>query len=747
MIRKIAIVLLVLVMFSFVSPVIVNVVYAADVGGWFNESFKGFDPNEYEDEDGKKLGWFESQIANTMYKVLCSVMEHLRLEPLETLIFRRPMKASSGVEDEDYKPSFFLAYGSSPEIGGIFYKNEWDNIIKPSHDFFKTAAFILLTISVIIGGLNMALKSGNPTERAQTKDMFMNWVITAFILTAMLMLVLFVFDLNSAVVVGVEDLVSERYGEMGLPGTELVRDDDGKDFPEFRPHEDKKYVIKNETFNVVENLEYHWTVKIVESGGGEIETFKGHVEGKNKIKFEWDGKLNGKKAKPGLYKYQLSATYWYSAGGGTSISRTEKDPEGYVYVVDKKGNRGDPVVITPTTKIANSLITGGSWFFTFLVYSGFIVLTIYFNILYLLRKFIIMALLIIGPLIVLAWGKGKQMSFYLWLSEMISNIFMQSAHALVFALYLMVTAIVKEGFMGSPFGKLLMLIMLVPVGMLLRQLITGWFGLLGIDEEKTAGVLMGGALGSIAAVGKMAVGAVKGGGQAVAGAVVGGLAGGPAGAAIGGVAGGLTGAPEMLGGFASAGGGVAEAAGAHGVSGRLDQLGASAGFGISSIGSAAKSIYGGVADVQQGEGGAGGGSIGRSPSNIPSIAGQENARIIAYDENTITLGRQGASPITVPASSYTGDPGAIGVGQDVRFETLPGDDGGSAMVTPVGYGTFHREGNDGYGYVETGGGVQYYVSSDNCPLNELPRDGQRVTFDIMKPDDSFVPIASNVRFV
>ena len=105
----------------------------------------------------------------------------------------------------------------------------------------------------------------------------------------------------------------------------------------------------------------------------------------------------------------------------------------------------------------------------------------------------------------------------------------------------------------------------------------------------------------------MAVGAVKGGGQAVAGAV-GWACRWPAGAAIGGVAGGLTGAPECWW-ICFCGRWCCWAAVPHRVSGRLDQLGASAGFGISSIGSAAKSIYGGVADVQQGEGGAGGGSM------------------------------------------------------------------------------------------------------------------------------------------
>ena len=44
------------------------------------------------------------------------------------------------------------------------------------------------------------------------------------------------------------------------------------------------------------------------------------------------------------------------------------------------------------------------------------------------------------------------------------------------------------GFISSPFAKLLMLLMLVPVGSLLRQLITGWFGLLGLEEERTAGM-------------------------------------------------------------------------------------------------------------------------------------------------------------------------------------------------------------------------------------------------------------------
>ena len=94
----------------------------------------------------------------------------------------------------------------------------------------------------------------------------------------------------------------------------------------------------------------------------------------------------------------------------------------------------------PTLKLAESLTTG-SWFFTFLSFAGFIVLTVFFNVLYLLRKFIISILLVVGPLVVLAWGRGRQMSLYLWLSELASNIFMQAAHAIAFALYLLLVTI------------------------------------------------------------------------------------------------------------------------------------------------------------------------------------------------------------------------------------------------------------------------------------------------------------------
>jgi len=301
---------LAIAMVLIVCPFMAGVAYAGGARGddWeelYGDWFDNFNPERFRDEDGKSLTWFEKTVARGMYSLLKAVVKGLNLEPIEAVVFKRPVGG-------EYPEPLFRPYGGFPEVGGVYYASEWENVIKPAHGFFKNVSFSILLISVLLGGVSIALKSGNPIERARVKEMFFNWIVTAVMIGAMLTLTVIAFDLNSRLVVAVEGIIRQSLNIQG-----------------------------------------------------------------------------------GSY---------------------------------------------PTLKLAESLTTG-SWFFTFLSFAGFIVLTVFFNVLYLLRKLIISILLVVGPLVVLAWGRGRQMSLYLWLSELVSNIFMQAAHAIAFALYLLLVTI------------------------------------------------------------------------------------------------------------------------------------------------------------------------------------------------------------------------------------------------------------------------------------------------------------------
>ncbi len=285
------------------------------------------------------------------------------------------------------------------------------------------------------------------------------------------------------------------------------------------------------------------------------------------------------------------------------------------------------------------------------------------------------------------------------------------------------------GFISSPFAKLLMLLMLVPVGSLLRQLITGWFGLLGLEEERTAGRMLGSVIGGFASIGRIIKGMGKGGAGAVVGGVAGFAVGGPWGAAAGALAGGASGAPDVLGGFTEAGGVAGASVQNFGIGGALGGIGSSAGSVLSSGGTVATRLM---------PAGAQGGDIGPQSGDVGTV--------VSYSGNQMVIDRPGASPVTVPVSSYTGDDGSPAIGQTVRIETAASELGSTYVseVVPIGFGTYKDLGNDAFGVVEMGNGSDIYVHRDNCPGGRLPVDGQQVTFDYQF--GGWLPEAVNVQY-
>ena len=63
-----------------------------------------------------------------------------------------------------------------------------------------------------------------------------------------------------------------------------------------------------------------------------------------------------------------------------------------------------------------------------------ILFTLYFNIVYIIRHWVIIAVLAATPIIIWIWILSQERNvIYLWFAELVQTIFIQSAHALTFA--------------------------------------------------------------------------------------------------------------------------------------------------------------------------------------------------------------------------------------------------------------------------------------------------------------------------
>jgi len=138
----------------------------------------------------------------------------------------------------------------------------------------------------------------------------------------------------------------------------------------------------------------------------------------------------------------------------------------------------------------------------------FILATIILNIQYLLRKFAITVLFVVAPLVACLWlSKSRRATFFVWLAELASQVFLQSAHALVFLLFwtLYFAGRESQSIFGVWWAPIVMIFALTPIANLLRKLITSLFGVrFQPNEEKEATVF------GLAGFGQMATLAVAG---------------------------------------------------------------------------------------------------------------------------------------------------------------------------------------------------------------------------------------------
>ncbi len=166
-----------------------------------------------------------------------------------------------------------------------------------------------------------------------------------------------------------------------------------------------------------------------------------------------------------------------------------------------------------SANIGNSLeieydkVYGNSLLAFAIVKLGLLGLTIYFNILYMVRKLVIVSLVVFTPIMSWIWAISRSTQVVgIWAGEISSNIFMQSAHAFVLVIYLSIIQAFnsKTGF-NLWWAQIVCMISLIAVSSMLRQILLGFSRFFGVNEEQTAGLAMGSllGLGGLVGVGKM----------------------------------------------------------------------------------------------------------------------------------------------------------------------------------------------------------------------------------------------------
>lgn len=146
-----------------------------------------------------------------------------------------------------------------------------------------------------------------------------------------------------------------------------------------------------------------------------------------------------------------------------------------------------------------------------LAYAG---IGLYLNFVFMLRKYALIVIFVFTPIMVWMWAINKNVNAaMIWMGEIISNAFLQSAYALVFLVFLTFTA------SSNWLSALIWAIAVIPLGEMIRNSVQGLFTRMsGFDEAGTAGRVMGFlGLGSVMGAGKLASATAGGGSKSLSG--------------------------------------------------------------------------------------------------------------------------------------------------------------------------------------------------------------------------------------
>lgn len=153
-----------------------------------------------------------------------------------------------------------------------------------------------------------------------------------------------------------------------------------------------------------------------------------------------------------------------------------------------------------------------------LVRLAFVGIRFYLNFLYVIRKFVLAAILVLTPFFAFSWAAGRNsQAIGVWIGELTSNVFMQAAHAVTLSLYFTMFASEADKHFWVP---IVALSALIPISEVVRNLLQGYLKWLGVPEEKWAGKVFGAMTGMGAVAGLIGLGAMslKSGVKAVPGA-------------------------------------------------------------------------------------------------------------------------------------------------------------------------------------------------------------------------------------
>lgn len=134
-------------------------------------------------------------------------------------------------------------------------------------------------------------------------------------------------------------------------------------------------------------------------------------------------------------------------------------------------------------------ISTGSIIATAFVRLGYAGLILFFNFLYVIRKFVMTSMLILTPIAAWSWSiSGRYHGIGVVIGEIASNAFMQAVHAFVLALYLTLLAGGVSGDFSPWWAQIFGMAALIPTANVIRNLLQGWLQFMGVNEEKWAGL-------------------------------------------------------------------------------------------------------------------------------------------------------------------------------------------------------------------------------------------------------------------
>ena len=150
------------------------------------------------EEIRSEMNFWERNLITPIINITMAAQTMLELKSMEELIF-----GWKYVSDEDSAFNFTGEYIGGTlktevfdEVGGMYTKTEWDNVIQRFFGVFQSLAFCLITISIIFTGFAVAKNSDNPQGRTIAKEKVTRIGITVLLFVIILPLILIVMAVS-----------------------------------------------------------------------------------------------------------------------------------------------------------------------------------------------------------------------------------------------------------------------------------------------------------------------------------------------------------------------------------------------------------------------------------------------------------------------------------------------------------------------------------------------------------------------